>query len=138
MRNYNNNSSDTAIMLILLVVLPCLAVIYWIQDYFGLDIQTSSEVFGRHIIFLISFFIACFFVIKIERRIILILPSSFALYILYCWRPAFSYWARNDFRNIVYDNDISYSWYANGWIQMLIAATIVSGSHWLINYFDNR
>jgi len=51
MRNYNNNSSDTAIMLILLVVLPCLAVIYWIQDYFGLDIQTSSEVFGRHIYF---------------------------------------------------------------------------------------
>lgn len=37
-----------------------------------------------------------------------------------------------------FDGSVTYAWYATGWIQALVALTVVAGGYWLIYYIDSR
>lgn len=136
MSNYSNNDEIKVLFFSILVVL--LGIGAWFSKQFGLDFATGFEVAIRFAIFVVLFGAAVYYLVSNSYfRFVSILPVSIAG-LLSCGLPAFDYWSNQNFGNIRFDGSVNYAWYATGWIQALIALTIIAGGHGLIRYLDSR
>ncbi len=133
----SNNSNNGELAIIALFALVFLAVVAWVAQKLGLDFTTSTQVVTRLIFFGFALAIAIYFVKNDYFRFVSILPVSIVGF-LSCWLPALSYWANENMSHMDYEGYGNSVWYATGWIQGLIAITIIVGGHGLIYYIDSN
>lgn len=130
----SNNSNNDVFFWI--AVLFFFAIIAWVAKSFGLNFTTAIQVVMGHICFIVWIGVVTYLVKNLNIRWILFLPFSAVLYLV-SWEPAFDYWASKDIESIAFRGSASGIWYATGWIQALIALSILVVGHGLIYFFSS-
>ena len=133
----SNNSKNEGLVIFGFFVVVFLAVVAWFAQKFELDFTTSTQVVTRLILFGVALAAAAYLVRNDYIQLVSILPVS-TVGFLSCWLPAFDYWANKNISNMGFEGNGNSVWYATGWIQGLIAITIIAGGHWLIYYSDSN
>lgn len=133
----SNNSNNELIAILGIAILAFLALVAWFAKSFGLDYPTSIQVVMRFVFLGIALAAATFLVKHDYLQFFSILPLSIVGF-LSCWLPAFDYWAGKNISHMGFEGIGNSVWYATGWIQGLIALTIIAGGHGLIYYADSN
>lgn len=128
-----SNRSSNEIVIILGIAFFALAA--WVSKVLDLNLLTALQVVLGHIAFITLMAAAIYLVKKVGVRWTLFLPISIVAYLL-CWAPALNYWANQNIGSMVFGGRENSIWYATGWIQALIALSILVVGYGLIYYFD--
>lgn len=124
------NQGAEVILFIFAVIV--IAAIAWFHNTFGLDWATSATLVRNHVIFIgIIGSLNYFDLFKIIPHA----PTALVGY-LACWRPALEYWSNSQMQNFGMFN-AEVAWYANGWIQLGVATSIIVLGYSFI-YWINR
>lgn len=121
-----NQGAEIAAFILFVIAV---AVVVWFHNTFGLDWPTSVTVAGYH-----ALFVGAIGVIKYTELIdlIQIIPLAVVGY-LACWRPALDYWSNGaGYSSMMIDGVTQVAWYANGWIQFGIAASIIVFGYFIL------
>ena len=128
----NKSGNEILIIGVILIV----AIASWIAHAAGVDFPTGMQMLLNFVFVAIWTAFAYFVVQQLGIRLRNIFPSSGAAFFL-AWIPAFDFWGNQKIDQFGFAGSGDSYWLATGWIQVVIALSILVVGQGLIYWLDS-